>query len=139
MKLQVPQMGCEKPIDQSYDLLSRPLPAFLLYCIPALLIVVTARADVSARTRTIAWTVSLVVLGTACIANSVRCGRMHCYFTGPFFLVMALATVLYDKGLLPIGNNGWNLLGLAILVGAIAFCCIPEVLWGKYRRREPSA
>ncbi len=34
--------------------------------------------------RTVIWVVSLVWMGTACLANASRCGRLHCYFTGPF-------------------------------------------------------
>ncbi len=51
-------------------------------------------------------------MGTACIANAVRCGRLHCYITGPFFVAMAVVTLLYGLGALPLGGNGWNLIGL---------------------------
>lgn len=128
-------MVCEEPQERSRDLLSHGWLTALLYCVPALVILITARADVGDSFRTVAWTVSLVVLGIACIANAARCGRMHCYFTGPFFFVMAVATVLYDKRLMRLGHNGWGVLGLAILIGAIALCCIPEALWGRYRRK----
>jgi len=53
--------------------------------------------------------------------------------TGPFFLLMALATLLYGIGAMPLGRNGWNWIGLTILVGAIGLCCLPEMLFGKYR------
>jgi hypothetical protein len=29
-------------------------------------------------------------MGVACIVNALRCGRVHCYLTGPFFLLMAV-------------------------------------------------
>ena len=75
-------------------------------------------------------------MGAACIANARRCGRVHCYLTGPFFLVMALVALFYGLGILPLGRNGWNLIGLTILIGAIALCCLPELLFGKYRERS---
>jgi len=83
--------------------------------------------------RTAVWTASLVVLGTACLINAARCGRVHCYLTGPFFLVMSGVTLLYGIGVLPIGNHGWNLIGMTILVGTAILCCLPELVLGKYR------
>ena len=29
------------------------------------------------------WTPALLVAGMACVVNAARCGRLHCYFTGP--------------------------------------------------------
>jgi hypothetical protein len=45
----------------------------------------------------------------------------------------ALATLLYGVGVIPLGANGWNLIGMAILIGAIVLGCVPELLFGKYR------
>jgi len=47
--------------------------------------------------------------------------------------VAALATLLYGRGVIPLGANGWNLIGMAVLIGAIVLGCVPEVLVGKYR------
>jgi hypothetical protein len=51
----------------------------------------------------------------------------------PFFLLAALATLLYGTGVIPLGANGWNLIGMATLIGAIVLGCVPELLFGKYR------
>jgi len=72
-------------------------------------------------------------MGAACIANALRCGRVHCFIIGPFFVLMALVSLLYGLGFVPLGRNGWNRIGLTILVGALALCCLPEMLFGKYR------
>jgi len=72
-------------------------------------------------------------MGVACIMNALRCGRVHCYLTGPFFLLMALVALSYGLGILRLGKNGWNLLGLITLIGAIALWCLPEMFLGKYR------
>jgi hypothetical membrane protein len=76
-------------------------------------------------------------MGVACTINAARCGRVHCYITGPFFVLMAVATLLYGVGILPLGAKGWSLLSLTILVGALALCCLPELFWGKYRKTLP--
>jgi len=45
-----------------------------------------------------------------------------------------VVTLLHGLGVVPLGRNGWSLIGLAILIGAIVLCCVPEMLFGKYRR-----
>lgn len=72
-------------------------------------------------------------MGIACLVNARRCGRTHCFLTGPFFLLMAVATLLLSYGVLPLGRNGWSFLASLLLLGAILLCCLPEMLLGKYR------
>jgi len=36
--------------------------------------------------------------------------------------------------LLPLGQRGWESLGLALLVGTPILYLLPERLWGRYRR-----
>jgi hypothetical protein len=75
-------------------------------------------------------------MGAACIVNALRCGRVHCYLTGPFFFLMALVALSYGLGILHLGRNGWNMLGLIALAGAVALWCLPEMLLGTYRKRR---
>ena len=117
----------------SRDMLSNPLPAIALFCLPVIAIVATSHRNVSAGWRTTVWTAALAIMGTACVVNAARCGRVHCYVTRPFFLGMAVVTLLYGVGVIPLGANGWNVIGLTTLVGAIALCCLPELFFGKYR------
>jgi hypothetical protein len=93
---------------------------------------------ISGRWRTIIWTVALATMGVACIVNALRCGRVHCYLTGPFFLLMALVALSYGLGILHLGGNGWTLLSLVTLIGAIALWCLPEMFLGKYRQQSDS-
>src|SRR5437763_17075122 len=53
--------------------------------------------------RTALWAASLAVMGVACLINASRCGRVHCRFTGPFFILGALTSLGYGLGLLPLG------------------------------------
>lgn len=122
------------PAPKSRDILSSPRAALFAFWLPAVAIAVFANSRFTTTERTIIWTVALATMGVACIANALRCGRVHCYLTGPFFLLMAVVTVLYGVGALPLGRNGWGYIGLAIVVGAVALCCLPEMIWGKYRR-----
>ncbi|HEY6944394.1 MAG TPA: hypothetical protein VI431_04580 [Candidatus Acidoferrum sp.] len=121
---------------KSRDILKSPWLTFALFWLPGIAIAITAGIHIgnSSVWRTIVWTPALVIMGAACLVNAARCGRLHCYLTGPFFLLMAIASLLYGLGALPLGRNGWSPLGLTILVGAIALCCLPELFWGKYRK-----
>lgn len=118
---------------ESRDILSSRRRVFLLYWLPAIAIVVAGTPAISNGWRTAVWTVALATMGVACMVNALRCGRVHCYLTGPFFLLMALVALSYGLGILRLGGNGWNLLGLITLTGAIALWCLPEMFVGKYR------
>lgn len=85
--------------------------------------------------RTVIWCLSLLWMGAACTANAFRCGRTHCYFTGPFFLFMACLTLLYGFGMLEFGAQGWTWLGLGLVVGTAALWWLPEQLWGRFVSR----
>ena len=75
-------MPCDTPGNRS-DILSKPLLSFLLYCLPATAIVASGFEPVSRGWCTAIWTAVLTVIGGACLSNAGRCGRIHCYVTGP--------------------------------------------------------
>ena len=83
--------------------------------------------------RTFLWTAGLLWMGGACLANARRCGRIHCHFTGPFFLLMALASALHGSDILALGPRGWLWLGLAIVLGTGLLWYLPERIWGRFR------
>src|SRR5262247_1142130 len=101
---------------ESRDILSSSWRVLLLDWLPAIAIVVDGAPAISNGWRTAVWAVALGTMGMACMVNALRCGRVHCYVTGPFFLVMALVALLYGIGILHLGGNGWNLLGLIALI-----------------------
>jgi hypothetical protein len=119
---------------KSSDILSSAWRVFILYWLPAIAIVVAGIPAISSGWRTAVWTVALATMGVACIVNALRCGRVHCYLTGPFFFLMALIVLSYGLGMLHLGGHGWNLLGVTALIGAVAFWCLPEMFLGKYRQ-----
>lgn len=86
--------------------------------------------------KTWIWAVSLVWMGMACMANAVRCGRLHCYFAGPFFLLMAVAPLVHGYRIVWLGAEGWRWLGIAVGAGGGVLWCLPEHLWGKYREMK---
>jgi hypothetical protein len=72
-------------------------------------------------------------MGVACLVNASRCGRVHCWFTGPFFILGALTSLGYGLGFLPLGPSGWSWICLGTIIGAIGLTFIPELFLGRYR------
>ncbi len=116
------------------DLVGHRRISLLVWGVP--LIAFLLGTFVSPIFRMLLWTVSLGVAGVACLVNASRCGRMHCYFTGPFFLIGAVAALSFGLGLLPLGPRGWIWIGLAVIVGGSILTFLPERLWGKYAARS---
>jgi len=83
--------------------------------------------------KTWIWVGALAWMGVACLANARRCGRTHCYYTGPFFLFMTLPVLLHGYELLWLGTEGWKWLGITVGVGGGGLWCLSEKLLGKYR------
>jgi uncharacterized membrane protein YoaK (UPF0700 family) len=83
--------------------------------------------------RALLWAVGFFAAGAACGANARRCGRTHCYVTGPLYLALSAASVLIGLGVL-----SWSWWSLLVLCGAGTFLAhVPEFL-GKRYLRAPS-
>ena len=104
----------------------------LAWGLPVAGMVVAGVLDVQAAL----WPVALLWMGGACLMNGRRCGRMHCFFTGPFFLAMAVLALLLGLDIVSLGDRGWSWIGGGTLVGAALLTFLPERLWGKYAARE---
>lgn len=119
------------------DLVNNADTFFWLWCIPAATMLATALLAawcVGGGILTIGWPLSLLVMGAACLVNARGCGRMHCYFTGPFFLLMAVVSLLHGTQVLPLGPHGWLYVGGVLLLGGVLLFVVPEWAWGRYRR-----
>jgi hypothetical protein len=121
--------------NMSRDLLSDRWFVLGVYWLPAGAIVASGFLSLDSRGRGALWSAAFATMGIGCLTNLLRCRRVHCYLTAPFFLVMALIALLYGFGVLPFGERGWNLLGAVALGGALALYFVPERLLGRYRRR----
>lgn len=83
------------------------------------------------------WSLGLAWLGAMCLRNARRCGRMHCYFTGPFALVMAAVVLAVGFHLVSFGHNTWNLVTWTLIIGWVVLANVPEMVWGRYRCPMP--
>jgi hypothetical protein len=118
------------------DFVNDRLMSFLLWYGPAIAMVATALVSLAAPVRGLIWAACLGTLGAGCVANALRCGRVHCYITGPFFLTMAVSSLLYGLDLVPFGKSGWAWIGGVTVVGAGTLTFVPEWIWGRYARGE---
>jgi len=120
--------------NESRDILSNRMITGAVYWLPAIVLVASGFLALGQGWQSAVWVVALSTMGGACVANAIRCRRVHCYFTGPFFLVMAFVALLYGLDVVPLGPDGWNIIGAVVLVGAVALWWLPEVFFGKYRQ-----
>jgi len=130
------------------DLLASRWAASLLWWGPAVLVVATGSIGLDSVgtgstgniIHTATWAIAFMVGAAGCLANARRCGRLHCFFTGPLYLLAAFASVLYGMGILPLGHQGWNwILGTAV-VGTLFAIYGLERVFGKYKAsRAPKA
>ena len=114
--------------------LTRGVRGILIWGVPILILAVTA--NLGGVYPAIAWPLALAFMGAVCLVNALRCGRRHCYFTGPYFLLLATLSLLYGLGILDLGKRDWSWLSLALVIGAFVLICVPEWLFGKYAHRS---
>ena len=135
--------GMPEPLDvqvaNAKDLTNSALASLLLWKLPAVLMVAVALLEVGSAGQALVWAPSLVIYGIGCIANALRCRRVHCYFTGPFFLLMAVMSLLHGTGIVSLGEGGWTWIELVTLIGAITLVTLPELAWGRYWAAKPTA
>jgi hypothetical protein len=67
-------------------------------------------------------------MGVGCLANAVRCRRIHCYVTGPVFLLAAVFAALSAFGIVQLHPN----LFLLVVFGAYFLALCAEIPLGRY-------
>ena len=102
----------------------------LAWGVPSLAVIAASFANGPARTAV--WVMALIWMGTACLTNARRCGRTHCRYTGPFYLVLIVPVLLHGIGLVPLGPYAWWILGATILLGGKIIWWATEAVWGKF-------
>lgn len=80
-----------------------------------------------------AWTLAFLWMGAACLINARRCGRLHCYFSGPILLCGAALIGAIGFGGLDLGPHAL-LAAVAVTLSLAALTYALELIWGKYVR-----
>jgi hypothetical protein len=82
--------------------------------------------------RIAVWIVAFLWMGLACIANSRRCGRTHCRYTGPYYLAMIAPVLALGISWPSAGTMAWLILGAVIIAGSKLIWWATEYAWGKF-------
>ena len=97
-----------------------------LWCLPIVAVVVGSSW---ASARPWLWIPAFLIMGIACLVNVARCGRVHCYLTGPLFLFAGVYVVLAEFHILPMRAGVF--LDIVLLLTVLA--CLAELPFGRYR------
>jgi hypothetical protein len=114
----------------SRDWLGRVHTNLLAWWIPHAAIVVALFLPVPLRT--VIWTIALAWMGTACILNARHCGRTHCRYTAPYYLVMMVPVLVLGTGVVSADFSGWLALAAVILLGSKLIWWATERAWGRF-------
>lgn len=106
--------------------LTRGVSAWMFWYLPIALLVVGAQWRSGGAWL---WVVAFVVMGAGCLTNAARCGRTHCYVTGPLFLLAAVWVLLSAWRVVPLHA----FIMLPVVFGIAALAYLVEVPLGRYR------
>jgi multisubunit Na+/H+ antiporter MnhF subunit len=102
--------------------------AIWLWCLPVIALIVGSYWQ---KARLLLWIPAFLVMGAACFVNAARCGRVHCYITGPLSLLAIVYVLLAEFHLVPI--DAGYFLDSILAISILAF--LAEIPFGKYRGR----
>ena len=103
----------------------------LIWCLPTFALFLGLQW---ATARPWLWIPALLVMGVGCAVNARRCGRVHCYVTGPMFLLAAVYVALAEFGLVPMHPG----IFLLAVLGTAALACLAELPLGRYKAKAQS-
>jgi hypothetical protein len=122
----------EKCTSNSNDWVANKRQFLIVWGLPTALMFAVWLISLPLMVIGIIWMGSLIWMGISCLRNARSCGRMHCFYSGPYFLICGAVA-------LAIGMGWWqavsiNGLGLFLLVATPLVCVLPEVFWGTYKK-----
>jgi hypothetical protein len=117
--------------DAQKDLVRQPVSALVWWGLPIAIGVSAGFLGLSLRADAALWVGLFVWMATGCLLNAWRCHRVHCYISGPVFLLGALFAALLAAGLLDVGPRGFNnMIGAVLVLALLSF--VPEMVWKRY-------
>ncbi len=113
------------------DWAQQPVSALLWWCLPLAVGFAAGLFALPLGATALVWTIAFAWMATGCVLNARRCHRLHCYISGPVFVLGAVATGFYGLGALaqyPHALN--NIVGFTLAAALLSF--VPELIWRKY-------
>lgn len=104
----------------------------LCYGLPVAILMLSPNWIDPGPARAIIWSIAFGVMGLRCLLNARSCGRVHCYFTGPWFLAGAAGALAlgFIEWTLPV--EPWPLLANLTCLGALVVFWVSERVFGRY-------
>lgn len=115
---------------KSNDWFRRPLGAVVWWGLPLLAGVAANYSAVGARILAFVWAAAFAWMGAGCVLNALRCGRLHCFISGPAFLLGAIVTLLIGLGVFGGPHMLTNTVSATLLAALLSF--VPEWFWRRY-------
>ncbi|MDI3255130.1 MAG: hypothetical protein QJR10_10170 [Bacillota bacterium] len=78
------------------------------------------------------WVPAFLLMGGACVVNAARCRRVHCYITGPVFLLSALYVVLAGLHKVPMQPGKF----LIFVFATTVLAHLLEIPLGRYSNKK---
>ena len=126
-------MQSELPEDCVRKDLSADTRSFLaVWGAPIAMAGVLSLAPVPAWMTAAAWAAAFVWMGAACLFNARRCGRVHCFVSGPILLAGAGLVAAIGLDLIRAGAFGFAA-AVAVTLALSGLSYVFELFWGRYR------
>ncbi len=122
--------------DRQKDFVRNSLSCLVFWVLPPAGMDAVINAGANRYQISLVWIGSLMIMSAGCFVNAFRSGRLHCALTGPFFLLMAVLTLLHGLDVISLGSSGWGVIGTVTFFGGLILTYVPERVWGKYLRRR---
>ena len=121
------------PDQQDQDLSAKLMPFLWAWGVPMFLLVATNFLGDYVPVNIIVLMIagSFIWMGAACVLNARRCHRRHCYYSGPIFLMGAVASLLVGFRVIDFGPDGLSIVIGVTILGALATYG-SEFIWGRY-------
>lgn len=113
------------------DFVRKPLNAFVLWWLPIGIGMAQSPFGLPYRASCAIWAAAFVWMGMGCLVNAYRCHRLHCYISGPIFLVGSAPLGLLALNAIQLGPHALNYI-VAVIFGLVILSFIPEMAWRKY-------
>lgn len=115
----------------SKDLFAKPISAFIWWGLPIIVGIAASLFGSPLAIIELIWMFLFVWMGAGCVLNALSCHRLHCYISGPVFLLGALVCALFATGLIALGPHALNnVVSITLVLALLSF--VPEVIWRKY-------
>ena len=115
------------------DLSARAASFFCIWMLPILIAAGVGLATNLPWMIAAAWSAAFTWTGIACLLNAQRCGRLHCYFSGPILLGGAVLVAALALSVVDFGPHGLGLIvATTLILAALTYGL--ERIWGRYRR-----